>query len=508
MTQAFPPVRLRHLHFVLILGAFSISLVAAGCGGGSGGGGTQQTPPPPPTPDFTIAVNPPATTIVAGTSTGVSVSASAVNGFSSPIAVEISGQSTSVSITPQNFTLNVGTPQTVTISVAANAAPAVVTFTFAGTSGSITHSATCAVSTTTGSTTLSTRTKYIRTDAVTEYGFVLNQHWEVYHAPTSRDFVTDPDSGHIYVFDSATETQIATLSVPGAFGIDQTADQSTLYVGTTVGDVYTVDPVGLKVTHRYVASQIGPYGYQAATAMPLSDGRIALLQDQYGIANVDGSSSFAIWNPATNAIAVYASSYGGQEVSQPVNEVCGPLLNIGSFTLTADRKKVLVGSIDSDATLCEIDATSGQDTYITASGAPRPISVSPDGRYVVIATPAQAYLYDPNTLSLIRTIALSTTPGSSPYLVFSSDSQTLFDVGGPIIFSYGVAGGQMTGWMSNLVVEQLLGGLGSGPVTTRLCHGRGWEWLSDRTVGGGLWFLGHGSLSHWHGWRGAFQCAF
>jgi WD40 repeat protein len=318
-----------------------------------------------------------------------------------------------------------------------------------------------------GSTTLSTRTKYIRTDAVTEYGFVLNQHWAVYHAPTSRDFVTDPNSGHIYVFDSATETQIATLSVPGAFGIDQTPDQSTIYVGTTVGDVYTVDPVGLKVTHRYIASQIGPYGYRAATAMPLSDGRIALLQDQYGIANVDGSSSFAIWNPATNAISVYASSYGGSEVSQPVNEVCGPLLNIGGFALTADREKVLVGSIDSDATLCEIDATSGQDTYITASSGPRPIAVSPDGRYIAIAGLGQnAYLYDPNTLSLIGTIALSPIPGSGSYLVFSSDSQTLFDVAGPIIFSYSVSGGQLAGWMSNIVVEQLIGGLSVGPVTT------------------------------------------
>jgi WD40 repeat protein len=457
---------LHHLHLFLILGAFSIMPIAAGCGGG-GGGGTQQTLPPTPTPDFTIALNPVSATIGIGSSTGVSVSVSAVNGFSSPVAVEVSGQSAGVSATPQAFTLNAGTPKTVTIAAAANATPGTVTLTFTGTSNSLTHSATLAVLTTTGSATLSTRTKYIRTDAVTEYGFVLNQHWEVYHAPTSRDFVTDPDSSHIYVFDSATETQMATLSVPGAFGIDETPDQSTLYVGTLTGDVYTVDPVGLKVTHRYVASQIGPYGFQAAVAMPLYDGRVALLQEQHGIANVDGSSGFAIWNPVTNAISVYASNYGAASFTQPVNGVCGPLGDIGGFTLTADRMKVLVGSIDSDSTLCEVDATSGQDNYIAAAGSPRPITVSPDGLYIAIAGLGQkAYLYDPNTLSLIGTIGLSPIPGTSPYLVFSSDSKTLFDAGGSIVFAYSVPGGQLTAWMSNIVVEQLAGGYAPDPVTT------------------------------------------
>src|SRR5690349_17062054 len=103
------------------------------------------------------------------------------------------------------------------------------------------------------------RSRYIRTDAVTEYSLWLNPHWTVYNSATSRLFVTDPIGNHVIVIDTTTQTKIASINVPGAFGIDDTSDHLTLYVGTLPGDVYTIDAVGLKVTHRYLASQIGPY---------------------------------------------------------------------------------------------------------------------------------------------------------------------------------------------------------------------------------------------------------
>lgn len=84
------------------------------------------------------------------------------------------------------------------------------------------------------------RTQYRRTDATTEYFLYLNQHWMVYHAATGRYFVTDPSSNHVDVIDAATKEEIATIPVPGAFGIDDTSDHNTLWVGTLIGDVYTV----------------------------------------------------------------------------------------------------------------------------------------------------------------------------------------------------------------------------------------------------------------------------
>src|SRR5205807_8514574 len=117
-----------------------------------------------------------------------------------------------------------------------------------------------------------------------------NPHWIIYNPLTARLFVTDPASGHVFVLDAVSETKIASIKIPGAFGIDDTPDHRTLYVGTEVGDVYSVDPVAMSVLRRYPASQIGPTGYLALTALVLADGRLALLGEQGGFPSVDGST--------------------------------------------------------------------------------------------------------------------------------------------------------------------------------------------------------------------------
>ena len=62
--------------------------------------------------------------------------------------------------------------------------------------------------------------------------------------------------------------------------------------------VNLIDVATLAVTHRYLASQIGPdAGYRALSVQVLADGRLALLGEQSGVAidpSVDGSNSFAI----------------------------------------------------------------------------------------------------------------------------------------------------------------------------------------------------------------------
>jgi hypothetical protein len=76
------------------------------------------------------------------------------------------------------------------------------------------------------------RTKYVRTDSVTEYGFSINSQWIVYHAASNRFFVADPDFNRILVISATTETEIGTIPVPGAYGIDLTPDGSVLYAGS------------------------------------------------------------------------------------------------------------------------------------------------------------------------------------------------------------------------------------------------------------------------------------
>lgn len=448
-----------------LLGALTLlqlGLLTGGCGGG---GQQQSLPPPPPAePDFTLSTNPTMVTVFQGSGTPVSVSTTTVNGFSSQISVQLSGLPPGVTASPASFSITPGTPQTVVLFAAASAAASTSTVTFTGVSGSLSHAASVTVSVSALATsTLPSRTRYIRSDAVTEYGYWLNRNWEVFHSPTSRFFVTDPFSNQMFVYDSATEREIGTISVPGAYGIDETPDQSTLYVGTLTGDVYTIDPIGLKVTHRYLASQIGPNGYASSVALPLSNGSVALLGEAGGIPSVDGSPSFAIWNPSSNSIVVYASSYGAEQLyGQSVTVVCGSLQNIFEFALTADRSSVLVGGL----ALCEVNAATGQDNYIP-NGGNGDFVVSPDGKYIAVASPAypggEITLYDAHTLNKVSQFSVAVVANSSAGIAFSADSQTLFVSNESTVYAYNVASGQQSGWLSNIIVSRSSGGMAVGP---------------------------------------------
>jgi IPT/TIG domain len=456
-------------HIRVVFALLQLALFACGCGGGN----QQQSsppPPPPPSPDFTLAANPSALTVYQGYGTQVSVSATAVDGFNSQVSVQVSGLPAGVSATPASFTLSPGSPQNVVLSATNSASLGTATAVFTGTSGSLSHSAQVSVSVAQQSASaLPTRTRYLRSDAVTEYGYWLNTHWEVFHSPTLRFFVTDPFSNQVFVFDSTTETEIGRISVPGAYGIDETPDQSTLYVGTLIGDVYTIDPVKMQVTHRYLASQIGPYGYQALIALPLSNGTVALLGAAGGIPSVDGSSSFAVWSPSDNSITIYGSSYGvGQLSGVPATTVCGPLENIGGFALTTDRSTVILGSIDSDSTLCEVNASTGADTYVTTDSAFLfKIVTSPDGNYIVLPVyPGQVALYDAHTLNKLAQLPVAGDTSSASDPVFSADSQTLFVPSSSIVYAYSVATGQQIGWIPNVEVEYTSGGHAVGQSTS------------------------------------------
>jgi hypothetical protein len=454
----------------LLAALLALALLAAGCGSSgsiesSGGSG------PPPSPDFSLLVSPLSVVIPDGGSAIVSLSATGLDGFSSQITVQVSGLSPGVSISPMPITLVPGTPQLITISAPGGNTSATETAVFAGTAGSLSHSANLSVQLQPASADVAPfRTKYVRTDTVTEYFSWLNTHWTIFHQPTGHFFVTDPTGNKVVALDPATESKVGSIPVPGAFGIDDTPDHGTLYVGTLAGDVYTIDPVAMAVTHRYIASEIGPYGYRAFSAQVMADGRVALLGAQGGIPSVDGSPSFAIWNPVDNSIVIYASGYGSVQFGSgiPVNGVCGPMLNIGGFTRTADRKAVLVGSIDSDVTLCEVNEATGQYTYAQALGtfSTNKIISSPDGSLIALtAYPSDVVLYDGHTLQVVAQFAVAGDTSSAAGLFFSADSRTLFVPSETIVYAYDVATHQQVGWMPNLVVEPISGGSAVGPIS-------------------------------------------
>jgi hypothetical protein len=425
---------------------------------GEGGSGSGTPPPPPPAPDFSLSVSPTSQSVNAGSSASVSLSATALNGFASQISIQVTGAPAGVSVSPPSITLAPGTPQQVTFKAAANAANASAMLTFTGTAASLTHTTGLGLTVNALSTVPPVRTRYVRTDATTEYFEWVNQHWILYHTATSRYFVTDPSSNQIIVIDGPTHTEIGTIGVPGAFGIDQTPDQTTLYVGTQIGDVYAVDPVAMTVIKRYIASGIGPYGYRASSALVLSDGRLALI----GLYNsVDGTGNFAVWNPVDNSITIYGA-YGEAGSPSP----CNGFQNLGGFALTADRTKILVGDIDGGG-LCVADPSTGTGNAIS-TGFSLNILTTPDGKYIILPSPlptpqASVTVYDAQTLATVTQFnVLGDTSSGSGFFV-SADSTTLYTPADSIIYAYSLATQQLVGWVPNIFVQNTSGGFAVGP---------------------------------------------
>lgn len=421
-----------------------------GCGGGAGGGpgGGQQN-----LGNFMLSVSPSSAPVLAGGSVIVSLSATPIGGFSSQVSVQISGLPAGITASPATMTLSPGTPVNVTVSVAAGLSASTNTITFTGTSSGVQQQTTLSLSVTAAFTgPFPTRTKYVRTDAVTEYYQWVNSHWVVYHLPTARFFVTDPFSNQVFVLDPVTKTKIATIAVPGAYGIDLTPDQSTLYIGTLIGDVYVADPVAMQVKKRYAASSIGPSGYQAMIALALANGELALLQLAGGIPSVDGSNSIAIWNPTTNALTEYGTSS---------NPLCGSTNgHIFTFTLTADRTAVIANAFNN---VCQLNASTGQSVSTTPLGTGA-IVPSPDGKYIAVAIfPNAIQLLDQKTLNSITQFSVNSDNLSDAAILFSPDSSTLYVSSSTVVNAYNIATKQLSGWIPNIVVTYTSGGSAVGP---------------------------------------------
>jgi hypothetical protein len=390
----------------------------------------------------------------AGGSATVNLTANALNGFNSQVSVQISGLPAGVSVLSASVTLTPGTAQQITLSGAANAPSVNDTVTFTGTSGSLTHTASLQLRVNGASNRAPGRTRYVRTDATTEYPLFVNQHWILYHTATARYFVSDPSSNEIIVLDAASETVIARIGVPGAFGLDDTPDHSTIYVGTQVGDVYTVDPVAMTVQKHYIASGIGPYGFEASQVLVMADGQVALI----GIYNgIDGTVQVALWNPADNSATVYG---GLGAIGLP----CNLQTNFGGFARTVDRTQIFIGAINGGG-LCEFNPATGQ-SFTVSTGSDLHITPTPDGKYVVVPRPTNdgVEIFDATNLTPVSNFSVQGGTGSSSGFAVSADSTTLYVPQDSVIYAYNLATGQQIGWLPNVYVQFSSGGSVFGPL--------------------------------------------
>jgi len=428
------------------IAALALLLVLTACGGSGGGGSPSSFS----NPDFSLALDPASQTVNAGSQAVVSLSATSIGNFSSQVSVAVSGLPAGVTVSPSSITLTPGTPQQVTLTAASNAVSSNSTVTFAGTSGILQHSATLALAVSgSAGNGAPVRTRYRRTDATTEYFTFLNQHWIIYHAATGRYFVTDPTSNQVDVIDATTEQEIATIAVPGAFGIDDTPEHGTLWVGTLIGDVYSLDPVGMTVTHRYLGPEIGPSGYLTSSVQVLADGRLALIGEYNG---VDGTNSIAVWNPTDNSLTAYGA-YQGQG-----GEPCDFFTNFLGFSRTVDRTRILLGTLGS--AMCALDPSTGN--YVLSAGAQNSLKMTttPDGRYIILPNyPTGVMVLDAHTLATVNQFATMGEVADDSDLVVSTDASTLYVPGQSIIYAYSLPNGQFVGWVPNFWLPQLATGL-------------------------------------------------
>lgn len=447
--------------FVALSFAAGACWIMLGCGGGG-------IPTLPPSPDFSISASSATLTVVAGSSATDSVTVTGSNGFTSSVTVAITLPS-DFSVSPASLQIEPGQSAQLKVTAAAYLSPSTASLTVTGSSGPLTHTTTISiqVSPYTGSTTLP-RTRYTRTDAATYYFSWPNWNWIVFNSSTNRFFVTDPATNRVFALDAGKRTLIGSILVPGAYGIDETPDHTTLYVGTQLGDVYAIDPMSMTVTKRYMASQIGPNGYMAYSVRALADGRLALLGGQGGIPGVDGYAGFAVWNPTDNSI----STFGGG-VALPCGQQAG---GISGFSVTGDRSLVLL-DVGNGNRVCTIDPVTGAaNSYVAPNGfGGYPIISTPDGKSILALQwgrigdgdpPPQIVVLDAKSLTQKLTIPLATDFYRDSAMIASADSKTVYVGWTGIVYAYDIATGTLLGWLSNLYVPPTAGGPASGPICT------------------------------------------
>ena len=102
--------------------------------------------PPPVQPDFSLAVSPASLSLtVGGTGQPVQLTATALNGFTGTVPVALSGLPAGVTASPTSLSLTPGTPQSVTLTAGNSAQAGSASVVFTGTSGSLSHTASLAL---------------------------------------------------------------------------------------------------------------------------------------------------------------------------------------------------------------------------------------------------------------------------------------------------------------------------------------------------------------------------
>ncbi len=161
----------------------------------------------PAPPDFSLILSPTSLSLTTGATGGsVSVTATAANSFTGTVAVAITGLPSGVTANPATLSLAAGTAQSTTLTAAATAVAGMASATFTGTSGSLSHTATLALT-------------------IQAAGMTNAPDVTTYHYDNARDGLNAAET--ILTPSNVTSTQFGKI---GFYTVDGVVDAQPLYV--------------------------------------------------------------------------------------------------------------------------------------------------------------------------------------------------------------------------------------------------------------------------------------
>lgn len=328
-----------------------VVLLDAACTGCGGGGSSSSPPPSPPAQDFSISVSLNAINLQQGTTnSALSVSVKGQNGFAGSVQVTLSGLPDGVQTNPSSpFSLAADSSAPVVLGAAVNAPTGNFTVTVQGTSGSLSHSSTLTLTLQAGVQFSSSRTGYARTDAIPSLDAPPGEprHRRIaYDFANKHLFVANRAGNCLDVFSSVDQSRVARINVPAATSADLSADGTTVWVGTDLGQIMAIDTLALRIRNHYAITGLSPIPNtifdRPIEVLTFSNGKEAVRLGQPG-----GSQALlALWNSGgntpTNLTPVAPSLFQN---------------GVGAMARTGDHIKLLVAANDSSGEIGVFDGT-------------------------------------------------------------------------------------------------------------------------------------------------------
>ncbi len=342
------------------------------------------------------------------------------NGFSGAVQLTLSGLPSGVATNPAgSFSIPAGASVPFVVGANATAPTGNFSITAQGVSGSLSHSATLALTVQLAAGDGLPRSTYVRTDAVATLDAPPGEprHRRIaYDAAHRHVFVANRAMNRIEVFSSVDQTRVAQVNVPGASSADLSPDGATVWVGTVTEQAVAIDTTSLQVRSRYSVAPLSPVPNSVfdrpEELLPMASGKILMRLRQSSAAQ----ALLVLWDPVANTVVNLTSA--------------APTLfqnGLGTMARTGDRTKVLIATNDTSGTLADFDANGNLLVRPQALGAGTIplVAANPDGsRFAaqfVSNGSAQLLLLDSSFNQVTTPISIA-----AQGLAFSRDGDFLF----------------------------------------------------------------------------------